>query len=325
MSCLIRRVRFSVSLLLAFALVHTVYAEQSVKPLPDYSKVPGISGSLLSVGSDTLAGMTTLWVEEFKSYYPNVNAQVQASGSATAPPALTEGTAHLGPMSRPMRLREIEAFEREHGYKPTALRVAIDAIGVFVHKDNPIKGLNFRQIDGIFSETLRCGGVRNIENWRELGIKQPWAKHRFQLFGRNSVSGTYGYFKQNALCGGDFKNRVNEQPGSASVVQSVALSISGIGYTGIGYRVAGVRQIPVVKTGDQYVHATRENILSGAYPLSRFLYVYVNKHPNKPLSPVEQEFLTFIFSKQGQELVEKDGYVSIPHEYAKQELAKVGL
>ncbi|WP_373951393.1 PstS family phosphate ABC transporter substrate-binding protein [Vibrio pomeroyi] len=317
--------RLPISSLLACALASPVHAELTVESLPDYSKVPGISGSLLSVGSDTLAGMTTLWVEEFKSYYPNVNAQVQASGSATAPPALTEGTAHLGPMSRPMRLREIEAFEREHGYKPTALRVAIDAIGVFVHKDNPIKGLNFRQIDGIFSETLRCGGVKNIESWQELGIKQPWAKHRFQLFGRNSVSGTYGYFKQNALCGGDFKNRVNEQPGSASVVQSVALSISGIGYTGIGYRVAGVRQVPVVKAGDQYVHATRENILSGAYPLSRFLYVYVNKHPNKPLSPVEQEFLTFIFSKQGQELVEKDGYVSIPHEYAKQELAKVGL
>ncbi|MEZ9564907.1 PstS family phosphate ABC transporter substrate-binding protein [Vibrio artabrorum] len=317
--------RFPASSLLAFVLATSVHAEQSVDSLPDYAKVSGVSGSLLSVGSDTLAGMTTLWMEEFKSYYPNVNAQVQASGSSTAPPALTEGTAQLGPMSRPMRLREVEAFERVHGYKPTALRVAIDAIGLFVHRDNPIEGLNFRQIDGIFSETLRCGGVKHIESWQALGIKQPWAKHRFQLFGRNSVSGTYGYFKQNALCGGDFKNRVNEQPGSASVVQSVASSISGIGYSGIGYRVAGVKLIPIAERGSQYVQPTRANILSGDYPLSRFLYVYVNKHPDKPLSPIEREFLTFIFSKQGQKLVEEDGYLAIPPKFAKQELAKIGL
>lgn len=319
--------KLSVSSLLIATLTMSgiVRSEQTTESLPDYKKVHGISGSLLSVGSDTLAGMTTLWMEEFKTYYPNVNAQVQASGSSTAPPALTEGTAHLGPMSRPMRLREIEAFEREHGYKPTALKVAIDAIGIFVHRDNPIQGLNFRQIDGIFSQTLRCGANQSYETWQDLGITQSWAKHPFQLFGRNSVSGTYGYFKMNALCGGDFKNRVNEQPGSASVVQSVSSSISGIGYSGIGYRVAGVKLIPVAIQGDDYVDATRENIIDGDYPLSRFLYVYVNKHPERPLSPVEQEFLTFVFSKQGQELVEKDGYVAIPREFAQQELAKVGL
>jgi phosphate transport system substrate-binding protein len=317
--------RSSIVSILALALTHYAYAEQGVESLPNYSKVLGISGSLLSVGSDTLAGMTTLWVEEFKSYYPNVNAQVQASGSSTAPPALTEGTAHLGPMSRPMRLREIEAFEREHGYKPTVLRVAIDAIGLFVHRDNPVKGLNFRQIDSIFSQTLRCGARKSLNNWQDLGVEQPWAKHRFQLFGRNSVSGTYGYFKQNALCGGDFKNQVNEQPGSASVVQSVASSISGIGYSGIGYRVAGVKLIPIAEQGSRYIEPTRANILSGDYPLSRFLYVYINKHPDKPLSPIEREFLTFVFSKQGQELVEKEGYLAIPSEFAEQELTKIGL
>ncbi|MDN3614176.1 PstS family phosphate ABC transporter substrate-binding protein [Vibrio gallaecicus] len=312
----------SLSLLSSFVLADNA---DETGQLVTYKKVPGISGNLLSVGSDTLAGMTTLWIEEFKSYYPNVNAQIQASGSATAPPALTEKTAQLGPMSRPMRLSEIENFEREHGYKPTALKVAIDAIGLFVHRDNPIDGLNFRQIDAIFSETLRCGSTRSITNWEELGVEQNWAKRRFQLFGRNSVSGTYGYFKKNALCGGDFKNRVNEQPGSASVVQSVASSINGIGYSGIGYRVAGVKLIPIAQYGDKYVNATRDSILNGEYPLSRFLFVYVNKHPEKPLSPVEREFLRFIYSKQGQELVEKDGYLAIPPEFAKQELMKVGL
>ncbi|MEZ8196119.1 PstS family phosphate ABC transporter substrate-binding protein [Vibrio cortegadensis] len=293
--------------------------------LPDYQRVFGVSGSLLSVGSDTLAGMTTLWVEEFESIYPNVNAQVQASGSSTAPPALTEGTAHFGPMSRPMRLREIEAFEREHGYKPTVLKVAIDAIGIFVHRDNPIQGLNFQQIDSIFSVTLRCGATKSLNNWHKLGLDSDWSKRKFQLFGRNSVSGTYGYFKQNALCDGDFKKGVNEQPGSASVVQSVASSISGIGYSGVGYQVAGIKLIPIARSGDDYIYPTRKNILNGRYPLSRFLYVYVNKHPTKPLSKVQSEFIRFIFSRQGQELVRKDGYVPISQSLAKQELAKVEL
>lgn len=305
------------------ALVTPVFASE--KPLDDYRKLPGVSGNLLSVGSDTLAGMTTLWVEEFKALYPNINAQVQASGSSTAPPALTEKTAQFGPMSRPMRLRELEAFERTHGYKPTALRVAIDAIGIFVHQDNPIQGLNFEQLDAIFSATLRCGAEDFISNWAQLGIDTEWGKRNFQLFGRNSVSGTYGYFKQHALCGGDFKSQVNEQPGSASVVQSIASTLSGIGYSGVGYRVAGVRLLPIAKRGQSYVSPSRENILTGDYPLSRYLYVYVNKHPDKPLSPIEAEFIKFIYSAQGQALVEKDGYVSITREFAQAELAKVGL
>lgn len=293
--------------------------------LPHYQKSTGIAGSLLSVGSDTLAGMTTLWVEEFQRMYPNVNAQIQASGSATAPPALTERTAQFGPMSRPMRSREIEAFESVHGYKPTALRVAIDAIGVFVQKDNPIKGLNFIQLDSMFSVTMRCGGTRPLNTWADLGLSEEWARRSIQLFSRNSVSGTYGYFKQTALCGGDFKPSVNEQPGSASVVQSVASSINTIGYSGVGYQVSGVKLIPVTRTGQDYVYPTRENIVSGRYPLSRYLYVYVNKHPATPLPPLEQEFIRFIFSAEGQAMVTKDGYIAISPEIARQELKKVGI
>ncbi len=302
----------------------TSFAAHS-EAIPDYHKVHGITGTLTSVGSDTLAGMTTLWFEEFKQMYPSVNGQVQASGSSTAPPALTERTAQFGPMSRPMRNREIEAFEREHGYKPTELRVAIDAIGIFVHRDNPIKGINFQQLDSIFSATLRCGATQSISTWSELGLDYQWAKRSIQLFGRNSVSGTYGYFKNNALCGGDFKNSVNEQPGSASVVQSVASAVNTIGYSGVGYKVSGVKLLPVAKQGNQYIEANQANILSGKYPLSRYLYVYVNKHPSKPLSPVASEFIRYIFSAQGQEQVEKDGYIPISADIARQELQKVGL
>ena len=293
--------------------------------LPIYKKVSGVSGNISSVGSDTLANMMTFWAEEFKRTYPNVNVQIQAAGSSTAPPALTEATSNLGPMSRKMKSREIEAFEKRYGYKPTAVRVAIDALAVFVHKDNPIKGLRIDQVDAIFSNNRKCGMHKNIDRWGDLNLTGEWKGKDIQLYGRNSVSGTYGYFKKKALCKGDFKNNVNEQPGSASVVQSVSASLNGIGYSGIGYKTSGVRALPLSKKGNNYVAANMANAISKKYPLSRFLYVYVNKQPNKPLAPMEAEFLKMILSKSGQKIVEKDGYIPLPTSVVAKEFKKLGL
>ena len=294
--------------------------------LPKYEKVSGLSGNLSSVGSDTLANMMTFWGEEFKRMYPSVNIQIQAAGSSTAPPALTEGTASFGPMSRAMKSKEIEAFEKRHGYKPTPIRVAIDALAVFVHKDNPVKGLSIAEVDGIFSSTRKCGFPEHITRWGQLGLTGDWASKDLQLYGRNSVSGTYGYFKEAGLCDGDFKANVNEQPGSASVVQSVSTSLNAVGYSGIGYVTSGVRAVPIAR-GDshEFVSATRENALAGKYPLARFLYVYVNKHPNQPLSKAEAEFVKMILSQQGQAIVDKDGYIALPRAIVDAELKKLGL
>jgi phosphate transport system substrate-binding protein len=289
--------------------------------LPDYEKVSGISGNLSSVGSDTLANLMTLWAEEFKREYPNVSIQIQAAGSSTAPPALTEGTSNFGPMSRMMKDKESAAFEEKYGYKATPIRVAIDALAVFAHKDNPITGLTIPQLDAIFSATRKCGYSEDIINWSQLGVDNLGA---IQLYGRNSVSGTYGYFKDHALCKGDYKNSVNEQPGSASVVQGVTKSLNGIGYSGIGYKTSGVKTVPLAKEeGGKYIDATIENAANGAYPLSRFLYVYVNKAPNKPLSPIDREFLTMILSKVGQQVVVKDGYIPLPPSVVEKELEKL--
>ncbi len=288
--------------------------------LPDYQKVSGISGNLSSVGSDTLANLMTLWAEDFKRVYPNVNIQIQAAGSSTAPPALTEGTSQFGPMSRKMKDGEIEAFEKRYGYKPTAIPVAIDALAVFVHKDNPIKGMTMMQLDETFSTTLKCGGTKHVSNWGDLGLTGDWASKDVQLFGRNSVSGTYGYFKEHALCKGDFSNSVNEQPGSASVVQSVSSSLNGIGYSGIGYKTSGVRALPLSKDGKTFVEATEENAISGSYPLSRYLFIYVNKQPNKPLQPMQLEFIKMVLSKQGQQIVAKDGYIPLPAKIIERDL-----
>ncbi|OZG75080.1 phosphate-binding protein [Hahella sp. CCB-MM4] len=302
-------------------------ASADVDPkLPTYNKASGVSGNLSSVGSDTLANLMTLWAEEFKRNYPNVNIQIQAAGSSTAPPALTEGTSNLGPMSRKMKDKELEAFEKKFGYKPTAIPVAIDALAVFAHKDNPIKGLTIAQVDAIFSSTRKCGYEKDLTTWGQLGVTGSLANQSFQLFGRNSVSGTYGYFKKHALCKGDYKNSVNEQPGSASVVQGVSESVNGIGYSGIGYKTASVRTIPLAKKeGDKFIEATPAMAVTGEYPLSRFLYVYVNKAPNKDLEPIVSEFVKLVMSKQGQEVVVKDGYVPLPASVAAKYMKELAL
>jgi phosphate transport system substrate-binding protein len=322
MTSLYRRlVIISLFLLLPGSLV----AQAQVDPdLPKYEKTSGVSGNLSSVGSDTLANLMTLWAEEFKRVYPNVNVQIQAAGSSTAPPALTEGTSNLGPMSRMMKDNEVQAFEQRNGYKPTPVAVAIDALAVFVHKDNPVEGLTLQQMDAIFSSTRTCGGAEDIVKWGQLGLPGAWVSRGIQLYGRNSVSGTYGYFKEHALCKGDFKNSVNEQPGSASVVQSVSSSLNGVGYSGIGYTTSSVRAVPLAsEPGKAFVDATPDNAINGSYPLSRFLYVYVNKEPGKELDPITREFMTMVLSRSGQEVVVKDGYVPLPAKVAARELNKL--
>lgn len=306
--------------------VATANAVAAVDPaLPTYEKTSGVSGNLSSVGSDSLANLMTLWAESYKQSYPNVNIQIQAAGSSTAPPALTEGTANLGPMSRPMKDSEIQAFEQKFGYKPTAVPVAIDALAVFVHKDNPLKQLTMQQVDAIFSSTRLCGEAKDLKTWGELGLSGEWAAKPIQLFGRNSVSGTYGYFKEEALCKGDFKSNVNEQPGSASVVQSISSTVNAIGYSGIGYRTASVRAVPLVNKKGEVEEANETNALSGKYPLARFFYIYVNKAPNKPLSPLDAEFLKLILSKQGQDVVVKDGYIPLPLKVIEKTRKELGL
>ena len=311
-----------VTSLAAALLTSAAYAGVDAS-LPAYQKASGVSGNFSSVGSDTLNNLMTLWAEDYKRLYPNVNIQIQGAGSSTAPPALTEGTANFGPMSRLMKDDEVQFFEHKYGYKPTPVGVAIDALAVWVNKDNPIKGLTIEQVDGIFSSTRKCGG-KNIERWGAAGLTADWADRPIQLYGRNSVSGTYGYFKEFALCKGDFRTTVNEQPGSASVVQSVGSGLNAIGYSGIGYRTSSVRAVSVAKKGTtEFIEPNEQTALSGKYPLARVLYVYVNKAPNKALAPMEAEFLKMVLSKQGQEAVVKDGFIPMPAAMAQKELAKI--
>ena len=312
-------------LVAATATAGVIYA-QAVKIDPaieGYKKTSGVSGNLSSVGSDTLNNLMTLWAEGFQKEYPSVKIQIEGKGSSTAPPALIAGTAQLGPMSRTMKDTEIDEFEKKYGYKPTAIRVALDGLAVFVNKDNPIEKLTLPQLDAIFSKSRKGGYEKDVTNWGDLGLTGAWAGQPISLYGRNSASGTYGYFKEHALYKGDYRDTVKEQPGSASVVQGVTEDEYGIGYSGIGYKTSGVKALRIAtKDGADYSEPTYESVESGKYPLARYLYIYVNKVPNKPLDPIVREFVKYVLSKEGQEIVVKDGYLPLVSRVVQEETAK---
>ena len=311
---------------LALAAATTILGAQAVPVdagLPVYQKVSGISGSLSSIGSDTMNNMMTLWAETFQKMYPNVKVQIEGKGSTTAPAALLAGTAQFGPMSRAMRGAEIDSFEAKYGYKPTELKTSYDALAVYVNKDNPIEKLSLAQVEAIFSKGRKRGYKEDVKTWGQLGLTGDWANRPISLYGRNSASGTYGFFKEYALKNGDYKTIVKEQPGSASVVQGVEGDRFGIGYSGIGYKTSGVKIVPLAETmAGPFSNGSYDEVKNSKYPLSRFLYIYVNKAPGKPLPPLAAEFVKLIFSKEGQQAVVKDGYYPLPAALAQAELAK---
>ncbi len=302
----------------AVAFAQQVTVEMGVAP---YQKTSGVSGNINSIGSDTMNNMMALWAEAFQKMYPNVKIQIEGKGSSTAPPALIAGTAQFGPMSRQMRATEIDQFESKFGYKPTEVRTAYDALAVYVNKDNPLEKITMAQADAIFSKSRRRGG-KNVATWADLGLTGDWAGRPISLYGRNSASGTYGFFKEHVLKNGDYRDQVKEQPGSASVVQGVTEDRFGVGYSGIGYRTSGVKVLALAET-DAFSSGSYEDVKTGKYPLSRFLYVYINKAPGKPLDPLVQEYIKLILSREGQEVAVKDGYLPLPASIVKEELAKL--
>jgi phosphate transport system substrate-binding protein len=314
-----------ITILASFIFATTAYAVEIDPTLPPYQPVAGVSGNLKAVGSDTLNNLMTLWAEGFRGVYPNVKISVEGKGSSTAPPALIEGTAQFGPMSRDMKSKEIDEFEKKFGYKPSVVRVAVDALAVFVNKDNPINCLSLRQLDAIFSITRKGGFRSDIKSWGGVGLAGAWKNKPISLYGRNSASGTYAYFKEVALFQGDFRNRVKEQPGSSAVVQGIASDKYAIGYSGIGYKTADVKAISITAQPEKCFEPTANNAYTGDYPLARFLYIYFNKAPQQPLDPLMTEFIKYIFSREGQTIVVKDGFFPVSKALADEDMHSVGI
>jgi len=319
--------KFTGAVLVSSTLLSGVALAVDVDPaLTGYQKMSGVSGSIKSIGSDTLNNLMTLWAEGFSKQYPNVNIEIEGKGSGTAPPALIAGTAQFGPMSRPMKGAEIDNFEKKFGYKPVPVRTAVDALAVYVHKDNPVQCLSLSQVDAIFSKTRKRGAAKSATTWGDVGVTGEWASQPISLYGRNSASGTYGYFKEVAMADGDYKDTVKEQPGSSAVVQSVASDKAGIGYSGVGYKTADVKFVPLsAKDGESCHQPTAEEAYAGKYPITRFLYVYVNKNPNQALDPVRGEFIKFVQSKEGQQGVVKDGFYPLPSKVVQDDRKALGL
>ncbi|MFH5802498.1 PstS family phosphate ABC transporter substrate-binding protein [Alienimonas sp. DA493] len=289
--------------------------------LPDYERGAAVSGTIISKGSDTMRAVMDYWAEGFREEYPGVDFEIESKGSSSAPTALIEGSALIGVMSRPMKDSEIQAFEQKFGYPPTEIRTSRDLLAVFVHKDNPVEGLTLPEVDAIFSANRNLGRPERIEQWGEVGVEGPLAERPISLYGRNSASGTYGYFKEVALGDGDFSDAVKEQPGTAGVVQAVSDDPAGIGYSGVGGSTAGVRALPLAaEEGGEYFEPSVENADTGDYPLARFLLIYVNKKPDADLEPLPTEFLKYVFSKQGQQKVVQAGYFPVSAEEAAAQL-----
>lgn len=313
--------------LAALLLVAPAFAQVvKVDPqIPEYKATQGVSGNVKSVGSDTLNNLMTLWAESFKRLYPAVGVEVEGKGSSTAPPALINGSATFGPMSRPMKQKEIDDFEKQFGYKPTAVACAVDTLAVYVHKDNPLAKLSLQQVDAIFSKSRKGGAAKDVATWGDLGLTGDWADKPISLYGRNSASGTYGFFKEHALFNGDFKDTVKEQPGSSTVVQGVASDKYGMGYSGIGYKTADVKALFVSKDDKaEAFECTPDNAYSSKYPLTRLLYVYVNYKPQTQLDPLRREFLRYVLSRQGQEDVVKEGYYPLTARLVGEALKAIG-
>lgn len=305
---------------LAVAACAPALAQVTVDPnLPRYTPTQGVSGNIKSVGSDTMNNLMTLWGEEYRKFYPGVKIEIEGKGSSTAPAALIEGVANFGPMSRPMKSSEVDKFEKAFGYKPTLLRTGIDALAVYVHRDCPLDEISIDQITRVFS-------VSGPEmTWGDLGVTDARYRNRpVSLYGRNSASGTYGYFKEVALQGNDYKATVKEQPGSSSVVQGVARDPYGMGYSGLGYKTADVKALKV-SAGGKAFEPNAENSSTGDYPIARFLYLYVNHAPGSEMEPLRAEFIKLVFSQQGQEVVIKDGYFPVSQSIAKEDLSSVGV
>lgn len=270
-----------------------------------------ISGTLGAVGSDTMAGLMLRWGETLTSRYPDVKLQFQASGSASAPTALRAGTTRLGPMSRPMTSEERDNFIERYGYPPLELKVARDALIVVVHRHNPLRALTRQQVDAIFSTSLACGGETPIRRWEQLPTTRDWSFGSIALHGRNLASGTHGLFQQRALCGGLFRNDISEHPGSSAVVAAVGESANAMGYAGFNHLTPAVHALSLYNDDGIAIPPNEAAIQSGDYPLSRYLYLYVNLPPGENLPPAEQALLKLIMSDEGQQIARASGFVPL--------------
>jgi phosphate transport system substrate-binding protein len=291
-----------------------------------YQPTVVLEGRLRSIGSDTMDLLVASWEREFARHHPKLRILHEGRGTSTATPALLENQADIGPMSRPMLEAEAERFRARFGYEATQVRTALDALGVYVHPENPIarRGLSLAELDAIFSAARKRGGAERLVTWGSLGLDAEWANAPIRVYGRNRASGTYGFFRDTALLKGEFGAWVEEQASSALLVTKIEADKFGIGFSGVGYKTDGVALVPLAReTGEAAVAPSEASALAGSYALARPLYLATNRDPARPMSDLQREFLTFVLSADGQDVVRKEGYYPLPEAVVAEERAKL--
>jgi phosphate transport system substrate-binding protein len=318
LQCLQERfLRTLIPLLIALAL--TVPAQAQVKPdldpkVPPYRSVKDVTGQLSIAGSDTMKPLTESWAAGLQQRYPRLSIKVESKGSEAGMAALLEGKVQIVAMSRRMTQQEVIEFKREFGHEPTEVAVAVDALAVFVHKDNPIEGLSLMQLDAMFSKERRRGLLYPVSTWGDvLVLEEGWAEAPINLYGRNGNSGTASFFKEHVLNGAALKNSMVAVAGSASVVLEIMSDRFGVGFSGIGYQTSGIRPVPLASVeGGRHIHPSFQSAMDGSYPLRRNLYLYLNKPPKTDASSPLAEYVKFALSRQGQQIVLSHGYYPLP-------------
>ena len=300
--------------------------------LPHYNPQSQVAGSFKIQGSDTMYPLLTRLAMEFQRRHPKASFDVRGGGSTNAiktflEPPLSTPVSHVGKVvifdersfpplissSRELFDAEIKEFEAQHGYEPLAVPVAVDAVALYVHKDNPLKGVTLDEVDAMFSTTRNRGHKASITQWGQLGLTGDWEKSKIELFGRDRKSGTRAFFQEHCLAGGEFAPGVHDEPGAASVILDLSRNQTGIGYSGFGLQSSNVRILPLAEApGMPFVAPSPKTVTDQSYPLRRVLYLYLDKNPKSALPEVVKEFLTFMMSQEGQEAVIKAGFFPLP-------------
>lgn len=308
--------------------------------LPRYTPQGQVSGSFKIRGSDTMYPLLSRLTLEFQHRQPKVNVDLRGGGSTQAiaqflqpPPGKVGNVVVIDERASPPLIStsrelfdaEIKEFVAQHGYEPMAVPVAVDAVALYVNKDNPVSGLTLDQVDAMFSSTRNRGYKTPITQWGQVGLTGAWENAPIQLFGRDRKSGTRAFFQEHCLAGGDFMPGLHESPGAASVILDLSRSQTGIGYSGLGLQSSTVRAVPLAESdGMPFVTPTSTTIANQTYPLRRVLYLYIDKSPKNPLPPATKEFLAFLMSQEGQEAVVKAGFYPLPLSQVSKEAVALG-
>ncbi|REJ68916.1 MAG: hypothetical protein DWQ28_04975 [Proteobacteria bacterium] len=261
------------------------------------------NNKLIIVGSDTLSGLMTAWTQAFFAQNSGISVEVQAVGSAAAPPALQQGTANIGTMSRAMNSDELSAFMAETGRKPTEIVLAEDAVVFIAHPSNPVEYLTENTIARIFGMPGTCGTSGRIMSWEKVSASHPWGRERIQVLGRTATSGTYQYFRKTALCGGDPGIFINEIPGGAGVTNTVSRLPSSLAYSAMTHANGNIKVLNVMDGKGEIVSPD-----SSGYPFKRRLYMYLATSLDSARGTAECAFLEFIASAEGLELLRNSGF-----------------